>query len=170
MVPSISKKQCVDFFQTAAKIGTIGGSITSLAFVALDYNYTYPCTITALSAYTWFSIWLAQSTQQEDKESENKPIKEIAKEFIFKIVDKVTEEAKKQLKTYRNQFVDPHIAVGKTAVIALTPQGLEEPVAASLELSEKSAKGLSDISIDGCVNATKGIAKSLISRSFNSCS
>lgn len=149
-ISGISKEQGTQFFETAAKVGAIGGTIASLTCVVLDRDATYPATLTALSVCAVASIWLTKlaHTRLANSESENRSIKDHVKD---QTVHELSRKEKKELRKRKDAAIDVGDSAAKTAVVASRSDSLSKPsfsepvVESSLELVDSSAKEVSKL-------------------------
>ncbi len=171
-VSTVSNASWASFFQTAGKIGAIGGAVTSATCAILGKDYTYPCAITALGACAWFSVWLNQSAPQEaqNPKTEKKTVKEHFKDHADEFIDTMGDAFKEHLKGSTDNFVEWSIGAGKVASITYLPSGAGTAAGASLDMTSGSMKGLSTKSFEASVDSTKGLVKRSVASSFNSSS
>lgn len=171
-VSEISNASWSSYFQTAGKIGAIGGAVTSVTCAVLGQDYTYPCAIAALGACAWFSIWLNQSAPQDtlSPKTEGKTVKKLINDQVDKLIDATGETFKKQVNGSTDKFVDVSINAGKTASIAYLPPGVGSLAGASLDSTSGSIKGLSAKSFDVSIDSSTGLSKRSAARSFDSSS
>lgn len=163
-VESISREQWAHLLQTVGKFGTIGGSITTLACAVLGQDYTYPCTITALSACTWFTIRLSQSAQEA---ATNIRTKGFIQNNIDTSVDALGVHIKAKLKEKKDAWVDAGVTTAKVALFTSLPLGTGIVAGSMVGLAAESSKGISNKSVDYSVDSMGTTAKMCVAKSFD---
>lgn len=161
-VESISREQWAHLLQKVGKFGTIGGSITTLACAVLGQDYTYPCTITALSACTWVSIRLSQSAAANTPNS-----KGFIQRNINTSVDAAGEHLKTKLKERKDEWMEAGVTAAKLAMLTSLPLGTGIIAGSMVGLAGESSKGLSNKSIDSFVDSMETSTKTCVGKFFD---
>lgn len=167
-VSAVSNASRASFFQTAGKIGAIGGTVASAACVVLGQDYTYPCAIAVIGACAWFSVRINQSIPQEalSPKAQEKTLKEQCKDVAHELVDELGDKFKAPLKVSTDKLVDASVTTGKLAAITSLPPGVGALAGASLAIAGGIIKGLSARSVESSTDSTKSLVKRSVDRSF----
>jgi hypothetical protein len=162
--------QGVNFFQTAAIFGTIGGGVTVVTCGILGCDYTYPFTVTVLSGFAWLSIRLTQSAQQQALKIESNSLRGQVKKQIDSNLDEMGMQIIEVVNSGTDILVDATTTASKTAVVAFLPGSgvlLGPSVNASLDVSSNGTKNLLHIGNEASVRSSIGVSKRSTNKSVD---